>query len=722
MTFDYRKLWLTTLIGGFIGAPGFSFAESRQEGLSLEEILVTAQKREESNKHVPVSISVMGEESIDNIFSAGDDVQSLSGHIPGLYIESSNGRIAPRFYLRGLGNVDFDLSASQPVSVVYDNVVMENVILKSTPLFDIESVEVSRGPQGTLFGRNTTAGVVAFTSKRPSAETDVSGKLSYGSYDSVNFESAVGGTLVDDKLFARFSMLAQSRGDWIDNAYTGEKDAFGGHEEYAGRVQLLYMPVETFSALLNVHARDLDGSQTAFRANVFDKGSNEPNENYNRNTVFYDGGNNNTQQYDGSGASLTLDFNLGEYQLTTISAFEKADGSNTGDIDGGVAGVGPGFIPFSSETVDAGDIEQTTHEIRLANTAGSFWTWQVGAFYFDSDLSVFTDAGFNSATVYHANKSTAIFAHNSFNFDRWILSAGVRYTDDKKEFSSNAPGVNEIDVSEHRPSWDLSATWLFTDAISFYTRVADGFRAPSIQGRNVAFFGQPSVAKSEEALSVELGVKGDFFSDTLRLNAAVFSYDIDNFQLSAIGGTTNSNELMNADSGKGQGIEADIEYLPTPNTRITFGYTYADTEIRDSDLFTAVCGSGQCTVTDPVNSQGFANINGNPFPGAPKTSANLTFYYQMPIDAGRVYFMTDWIYSSKNNLALYESKEFVTDSQFEGGLRIGFKNRSEDLDVSLFARNVTDEDNVKGFVDFNNNTGFFNEPRFVGVEIRKNLF
>ena len=717
-----RKFWLTTIVSGVFSAPAITVAESRQDGLTLEEVIVTAQKREENTNQVPISISVMNEEGLDNIFSAADDVQALSGHIPGLYIESSNGRVAPRFYLRGLGNVDFDLAASQPVSVVYDNVVMENVILKSFPLFDLENVEVSRGPQGTLFGRNTTAGVVAFTSKRPSAETDISGKLSYGSYDSVNFESAVGGSLIPDTLLARLSMIAQSRADWIDNTYTGEKNAFGGHEELAGRLQFLYTPVENFSALLNIHARDLDGSQTAFRANVFDQGSNEPNNNYKRDKVFYDGGKNNPQQYDGSGASLTLDFDLGDYQITTISAMEKADGSNTGDIDGGVSGVGPGFIPFSSETVDAGDVEQTTHEIRLANKSDSFWNWQVGAFYFDSDLSVFTDAGFNSATVFHANESTALFAHNSFNIDHWILSAGVRYTDDEKEFSADAPGVNPIDVNAHKASWDLSATYLVNDSISVYTRIADGFRAPSIQGRNVAFFGQPSIAKSEEALSFEIGMKGDFLDDTLRLNAAVFSYDIDNFQLSAIGGTTNSNELMNADSGKGQGIEADVEYLPTTNTRITFGYTYADTEIRDGNLFTAVCGSGQCTVTDPVNAQGFANINGNPFPGAPKTSANFTFYYQMPIDAGRLYFMTDWIYSGKNNLALYESKEFITDSQFEGGLRVGFKNRNDDLDVSLFARNVTDEDNVKGFVDFNNNTGFFNEPRFVGIEIRKNLY
>lgn len=699
-----------------------SFANTKQDGFSLEEVIVTAQKREESSKKVPLSISVLGDDAVDDILASGDDIQSLTGRLPGLYIESSNGRVAPRFYLRGLGNVDFDLAASQPVSVIFDDVVQENVILKSFPLFDVESVQVSRGPQGSLFGRNTTAGTVSFTSKRPTAETDVSGKISYGTHNTVNFETAVGGTLVDDLLFARVSLLAQDRSDWVDNTYTGEKNFFGGHEEFAGRIQFLYSPTESFSALLNMHARDLDGSQTAFRANVFDTGSNELNGNYDRDKVFYDGGSNNTQQYEGNGASLTLDFDLGDLQLKTISAFEQADGSNTGDIDGGVSGVGPGFIPFSSETIDAGDVEQTSHEIRLSNDASAFWAWQLGGFYFDSDLSVFTDAGFNSATVFHTNESSAVFAHNSFNFEQWILSAGLRYTDDKKHFTTDAPGVAPVDVSAHQTNWDLSATWLFDDNVSFYTRVADGFRAPSIQGRNVAFFGQPSVAKSEEALSFEIGMKADLLDNTLRFNAAVFTYEIDDFQLSAIGGTSNSNELMNADAGKATGFEVDIEYLPTQNSRITIGYAYADTEIQDADLFTAVCGSGQCTVTDPVNSQGFANINGNPFPGAPKSTANMILYYQVPVDSGHFYFSNDWVYFGENNLALYESKEFVTDSQFETGLRVGFKNHNEDLDVSVFGRNITDEDNVRGYVDFNNNTGFVSEGRFVGIEVRKSFY
>ena len=109
----------------------------------------------------------MPDDQVAAVFSAGEDVVALAARVPALYAESSNGRVAPRFYIRGLGNTDFDLAASQPVSIIMDDVVMENVVLKSTPLFDVERVEVYRGPQGTLFGRNTTAGIVRFTSVKP---------------------------------------------------------------------------------------------------------------------------------------------------------------------------------------------------------------------------------------------------------------------------------------------------------------------------------------------------------------------------------------------------------------------------------------------------------------------------------------------------------------------------------------------------------------------------
>src|SRR5689334_6857936 len=163
--------------------------EPKVEG-QLETITVTAQRREEDVQKVPISITTLEPDKIDVIEAAGDDIRVLSGRLPSLNIESSFGRAFPRFYIRGLGNTDFDLNASQPVSLVYDEIVQENAILKGFPIFDLDRIEVLRGPQGTLFGRNTPAGVLKFESKRPSQAFDGYARVNYGTYGTASFEGA----------------------------------------------------------------------------------------------------------------------------------------------------------------------------------------------------------------------------------------------------------------------------------------------------------------------------------------------------------------------------------------------------------------------------------------------------------------------------------------------------------------------------------------------------
>src|SRR5512146_1633794 len=214
---------------------------------TLDVITVTAEKREEDIQKVPISISAISDEKLDVIKSGSDDIQFLSARVPSLLVESSFGRTFPRFYIRGLGNTDFDLNASQPVSMVYDDIVLENPILKGFPIFDIDQVEVLRGPQGTLFGRNTPAGVVKFDSKKPTQETEGYVDMSYGTYGTANLEGAIGGALSQD-WSARLSILGQHRDNWVDNTAPGRNDSFGGYNERAGRLQLEYKPSDTFNA------------------------------------------------------------------------------------------------------------------------------------------------------------------------------------------------------------------------------------------------------------------------------------------------------------------------------------------------------------------------------------------------------------------------------------------------------------------------------------------
>ncbi len=716
----------------------------------LEEIMVTATRRAENIQDVPLSVASLEGERLDAMFEGGGDIQVLAARVPSLYAESSNGRLAPRFYIRGLGNSDFDLAASQPVSIIVDEVVLENVILKSFPLFDIERVEVLRGPQGTLFGRNTPAGIVKFDTRKPTREFDGNVSLSYGDLGSMAIEGAVGGGL-GETVSARLSVLYHERDDWIDNTFTGEDDAMGGYDEFAFRAQVLFEPTDTFSALLNFHGRDIDGTASIFRANVLGPGSNGFNSNYDRDSVSYDEGDNNPQHAEGEGASLKLDFELGgNMTLTSITAYETTESSSEGDIDGGFGadflpfvgpcppGSGPGdpCIPFPAHSIDAiDDLDQLTQEIRIASQASDRLFWQAGAFYFDSKFSVTTTTFipnfvtpdpadlFAPTTVEHENTAWAVFGHVSYEVtDALTLTGGARFTDDEKEMSAfNAPlfPIAPQSVSDEQVSWDLSALYKVSDQFNLYGRLASGFRAPTIQGRDVAFFGSPSIADSETITSIEFGFKSQLAGDRVRLNGSVFYYEVEDQQLSAIGGGGNFVQLVNADKGIGMGFDLDSEFLITDRFMMTLGFSYTDTEIDDNVLVVPPCGSGMCTVLDPLDINGNAIIDGNSFTQAPEYIASVTARYGMPIGSnGELFFFTDWAFQGKTQFFIYESAEFYSDETFEGGARIGYSHDGGKWEVALFGRNITDEENVKGAIDFNNLTGFDNEPRIIGASFK----
>ncbi len=690
-----------------------------------ETIYVTANRREENIQDVPVSVATLSPDQVQSIFDAGADVTALAARVPGLFVESSNGRVAPRFYIRGLGNSDFDLAASQPVSVVMDDVVMENVTLKSFPIFDVQQIEVLRGPQGTLFGRNTPAGIVKIDTIRPSNEFSARASVSYGSHGTLAFDAGVGGPLVADRLAGRVSVMLQRRSDFIDNGFTGEDDAYGGYSDFAARAQLLFTPTERLSLLALAQYRNLDGESTLFRANIVGPGNNELNANYDRETVFYDAGGGNPADYEVWGASLRAEYEFDGATLTSITAHNESEGFSRGDIDGGNP-TGPGFIPFPSDTQDSIDLRQTTQEIRLASSGERTFDWQVGAYYFDSDFTVLTE-GFTfppPVAVRHRNESWALFGQVGMEVAAGInLTAGLRYTDDEKDFevvSGAAP--NDRSVGDDRLSWDVSAMAEVAPDIRLYARVANGFRAPTIQGRDVAFFAPPSVARSERIMSYEAGFKMELADRRVRLNGAVFHYRVEDPQFTAVGGAGNLVQLVNADQGRAWGFELDGQFRLGRNFLLTAGVSYNDTEIRDDTLAVGICA--QCTVLDPIVSIGGANralVDGNPFPNAPNWIFDVTARWAMPVgNNGEIFVYTDWAYQGRTNFFLYESREFITDGQIEGGLRIGYAAQDGRWEVALFGRNITNEDNLKGGIDFNNNTAFVNEPRTIGISARFN--
>ena len=721
---------------------------------TLDVLVVTAQRRVEKAKDVPMALTTVDAEKLHVLGSGGGDVRFLSGRLPSLNIESSFGRAFPRFYIRGLGNTDFDLNASQPVSLVYDDIVLENPLLKGFPVFDIENVELLRGPQGTLFGRNTPAGVVKFESKKPSRELEGYGQVAYGSFGTTNVEGAVGGPLGAD-WSARASMMFQRRDEWVDNtnpnARTNPK--LEGYDESAARLQLRYDGSDTFGALFNVHARHLNGTARVFRANLFNKGSNDLVAGFDPEKTATDG--RNQQQLDTFGASARLRWDLAnDLSLYSITGYESADAYSRGDIDGGVGAVfappsGPGFIPFAAESADGlPEHRQLTQELRLESNYDAPLNWQAGLFYFDEDITVDSfsyDTLFgNGAQAGHAqqvqsNKAWAAFGSLGYDVtDDFTVRGGLRYTRDRKDFSASvlesapfgAPvsGPFLVNTDANDVSWDLSGVYAATPDVNVYARVAKGFRAPSIQGR-LLFQNppQPSVADAEDVISYEAGVKADLWQKRARLGVAVFHYNVDNQQLNAVGGGANQTILLNADKVVGQGFEVDFDAYLTDHLMLTFGASYNDTEIQDADLAVVVCGATffnppSCTPTDPMVVAGpntLAFIDGNPLPQAPKWVYNVTARYGLPVgDNGEFYAYTDWAYRSEVNFFLYESVEFTGKALLEGGLRVGYSWDDGRYDLALYGRNITDEVQAVGGIDFNNLTGFVNDPRIVGVEFK----
>jgi len=709
----------------------------------LADITVTAEKRSENIQKVPESITAIDTEKLDILKSGGDDVRFLSGRVPSLLIESSFGRTFPRFYIRGLGNTDFDLNASQPVSFVYDDVVLENPILKGFPVFDIDQVEVLRGPQGTLFGRNTPAGVVKLDSKKPTQEPDGYVDVSYGRYGNTNVEAAFGAGLNSDWAF-RVSFLDQHRDDWVKNTAPGKSNELGGYDTQALRLQLEYKPSDTFSALLNVHGMNINGSAILFRGNIIQPGTNNFVPGWKRDEISIDG--QNFQNVTSSGASLRLKWDFESMELNSITSFDRVQTLSHGDIDGGYGAAfappsGPGLIPFPSESADGLPFHrQITQEIRLSSKdSTSPLDWIVGVYYFNENITVdsfdYSTLGGSVEDGYAQQKqldvSAAVFGSVGYQLtDALKIKAGLRYSHDDKNWTATryvSPiGAGPIGPLFEDPSYshttgDLSATYSVSKDTTLYARAATGYRAPSIQGR-LLFGDTPSVAKAETITSGEAGIKSDLFDHRATISADVYAYEMKNQQLTAVGGTTNFARLVNAKKTEGRGFELDARAYVTDNLMLTAGTSYNFTKIKDPNLYITPCAA--CTVLDPEIVEGgvtLASINGNPLPQAPKWIGNVTARYAIPFKDGELFAYTDWAYRSKVSYFLYQSIEFTGKAWVEGGLRVGYAWDEGKREVSLFGRNILDKKAITGGIDFNNLTGYVNEPRIWGVQFRGEL-
>jgi iron complex outermembrane receptor protein len=723
---------------------------------SESDIVVTAQRRPEALQKVPLSVAVIAADDLRGFQAGGDDVMSLSGRVPGLYAETTTGRIFPRFYIRGLGNIDFYLGASQPVSIIQDDVVLEHVVLKSNPVFDVRQVEVLRGPQGSLFGRNTTAGIIKFDTIQPSQTLQGRGSASYGSFNTVTADAGIGGPIAPGLLAFRLSALIQHRDNWVDNTYTGasadgtispKKKAMGGFDERDIRLQLLLTPSDSLSFTLAAHARDYSGTSTLFHRAGLIKGSNDVSATP-RDKVAFDEAVNNPQAYTTYGESLRGSWDMGPVTLTSISAIETTSGYSRGDTDGGAA-ANFGGTGFGESMGRVRSLDQLTQELRLASNGDGPFKWQIGGMYFDQrDITEFYQRAYFLTTAAHnpnnwvrlhdVNTSWAAFGQVSYEIvPNLTITAGGRVTEDTKttqllKTADTIAGVSTyggrrfVRLKDTQPSWDVSALYQVDPNVSLYARVARGFRGPTIQGRSAVFNSDFTTANSETILSWEAGFKSSLFNHHLRLNASAFTYTVDNIQLN--GNDSNGNGvLFNADKAKAYGMEAEAEWKPNSNLTLGVGLSLLHSEIKDKRVYAQVCalnGVVVCTVQDPTitvpvfgSPAVFAQIDGSPLPNAPQYTVDFNGRYDVPLgNGGKVFVATDWNFQGFTSFVLYKTREFTSNGTFEGGLKLGYSAPGGKYEIAVFGRNITNEKNLKGVIE-NYMAAVFNEPRIIGVSL-----
>ncbi len=750
-----KRIWmsLALIAANYAGTAGA--ADTNED---LGEIVVTATRREQNINDVPFSTTALTGDALVTLGDAGDDIKQLAFKVPSLNIESSNGRAFPRLYIRGYGNTDFHDFASQPVGLVYDDIVQENPALKGFPIFDQADVEVLRGPQGTLFGRNSPAGVLKLESAKPKLDdTSSAVSVSDGTYNSSVVEGYVNVPLSNTAAL-RVSVQNQHRDNWVTDPIN--VTTLGGFSDTGARVQLLWKPGDSFTALLNFHGRDLNGSSTLFRANAIQHGTNSLIPGFDPAAYYADGPNSaNLQTY---GGNLHLTWQLEGLTLQSISGYETVSSYlSVGDIDGGYGpgnvfcqpnctgpASGPGAIPFAVQT-SAGlpHHGQTTQEFRVVSDVAGPFKAQGGVFLFyetviaDDDDYCSPGNCITTGPLYQpfaleditrtkqTNDAEAVFGSIDYTpVDAFTATAGVRYTEDHKKmtasfeqvtpysFSSNAP-IEPLSAgrSASNVSWDVSGTYKFTPDFNVYARVATGFRAPTL--------GEPGagtsiqVVRAETTVSYEAGMHANFLDHKARLALDGFYYDVSNQQLSAVGGNTTTTLLLNAAHTVGYGSELEFEIHPLPALTFNFASSLNITRIEDSSLSTAVCFS--CTVINPLNKNGDALIDGNPLPQAAKWVADAAVRYDIPVaDSGKLYAYSDLSYRSGVDFFLYESKEFDGPPLTQLGVRLGYEWSDGKYDAGLFCRNCTNQIRAIGGIDFDNLTAYINDPRIVGVKFR----
>lgn len=661
----------------------------------LEEVVVTARKREESLQDVGQSVSAFSAGEIEARFA--DDIGEITDVSPNLIIDDTAqgpGGVAA-ISLRGIGVAEVESSFDPAVGVVIDGLFLGKASGSITKLIDVERVEVLRGPQGTLFGRNSIGGVINITRAKPTQEVSGKVRASYGSYDTTEIDGMFNFGL-GEQLAVKLTASLHDQGEgWFDNVTTGDEDGeveytmYGAHllwtptaaldveysytrEEYDQDTPPLLnvaQPNQLFCSAFGYCAEDIDTPSSGDRYDVTQNGPNDA-----------------TFDADTHIASVAWALN-DSYSIDYIFGYRETEETVLQDFDA---------TPETLfETSRPEDYEQTSHELRLTGTADRF-NFVAGAYLFDMEYTIDLTSfiGFVipdtvlaiPQTAHQETESWALFFEADYNLsDQWVLTVGGRYSDDEKQ----AQITNDPVISQPTPvkeSWSeftpkVGLKWFANDELMFYGLYSSGYRAGGFNGRPTTQQAADLPYDPETVDNYEFGMKSQWLDNRLRLNASVFRMDYDDKQeeqsVAVVGGTGQQTVVANASSATIYGVEVDFMYLPgVEGLEFSGNLGWLDASYDD---FLADIGRGGVTDNTDLD-----------FRRAPEWNASLAVRYEWQAGPGMVWTRAGWHFIDEHEMTLANSPQTHNDAQHlvDASINYDWGNAQ----ISVFGRNLLDED------------------------------
>ena len=677
----------------------------------LEEVVVTAQKRAQSMQDVPFSVVAVSGETLRN--TGVTDLMNLQTISPSLMTPSTGSAgEGASFRLRGFGSPPFQLGIEPAVATFVDDVYRSRSGIAVNDLVDIDRIEVLKGPQGTLFGKNTTAGVVHVITNRPNLE-EVEGfiELEYETEYEQTRARGMFNAPVGDRSALRVSAMWGDGDGWLENP--GPPDDSNDLNRYNINAQWLFVASDSLDIRLTGYYGNIDeiccsAVVVSELGDLVTHDSTEPE--------------NNSDDYLYS-AEINWDIN-DAVKLTSITSYQDYELDTL--VDGDF--IEADFLDIATSI----EIEGWTQELRFSGSTESL-EWTVGGFYSDDDidrerqfiwgsmigltpLPVVPGVGVVDITS-QDNTSWSIFGQATYSItDRLAVTAGLRYNDEEKDGSGKflqpqpgPPGVVnpafDANVDEDEPTGMFSVQYDWTDDIMTYATYQHGYKAGGINlSREAAGpIGEPGepTFTDETVDNYEIGAKMELWDQRLRLNVALFHTEYDDLQNQILVGQFFI--VRNGEGAEIDGVEVEGALAITDNLSLTFGATYLDTSFDDGTDF------------------GMGDVGGQDLPWAPEPSASLGWDYVRGLGGSELelFFAGNFLYKDDYIANSSGDPSFSQDSYETLAATLGVRN--DRWSGSVWCRNCTDEDVAEvqfGNPLFGTPLAYRNRPLEYGVTVR----